>query len=263
MNKTNKSASWRQYHEAASVIADAFQSDPLFMKAFTNDRARYVATYAVAAAQIGSGSCSTDVLVDENTKVLQSACLWEETKHDYRLGVLELIVRNVIMAFSTYFYFVKGATYRIGYSEHIGGLLNAILVILYGVCTLWVIRFLLEFFRFGIVYAYIAAKGSRFISEYEKQHGKLGKHCKHLSMIGTLSAFRGQGIGSMLMKYTLQKVDSSNGSVVYDYQYLESSNPKNVPFYQRHGFVTVGEMGIMGGTVTYMIRKKEANRVPE
>ena len=79
-------------------------------------------------------------------------------------------------------------------------------------------------------------KGSKFISEYEKEHGKLGKHRKHLSMIGTLLALRGQGIGSMLMKYTLDRVDSSNGAVVDDYHYLEKSNPKNVPLYQRHGF---------------------------
>lgn len=56
------------------------------------------------------------------------------------------------------------------------------------------------------------------------------------------------------MKYTLKKHDDSN---LYGYYYLESSNPKNVPFYERHGFVVIGETEVMGAEkATFMIRKK-------
>lgn len=231
------------------------------MKVFRNDNARYVATYAIAAAQIGSGVCSTDVLVDDTTNVLESACLWEKTKENCKLGILELIVRNIIMSFSIYYYLVKGATYRVGFSKQIGGLLNSILVILYGVCTLWVIRFLFEFFAFGIGYVIVVIKGDGFISQYEeklfRESGKkLGKRCNHLSMIGTMATSRGQGIGTKLMQYTLATRVDDNSEVVYDYSYLESSNPQNVPFYQRNGFVIVGEMMSMGNKVTFMVRKK-------
>lgn len=255
-NTTTQGVTCRQQHEAASTIADAFQADPLFMKAFRNTRARYVATYTIAAAFMGTGTGSADVLVNHTTNVLTSTCLWEETVENYRLGVVEMGVRNVIMAFSVYYYMVKGATYSVGFSKQVGGLLNAIPVILYGVCTFWVVRFLFEFFRMAFVYGFIVYKGDEFIGQYEKEFGKLGKSCKHLSMIGTLETARGQGIGSTLIKYSLDNLDKSN---IYDYYYLESSNPKNVPFYERHGFIKIGELKVMGEMVTYMIRKNTSN----
>ena len=38
-----------------------------------------------------------------------------------------------------------------------------------------------------------------------------------------------------LLRHALERVDASDGS-----PYLESSNPANVPLYQRHGFEVVG-----------------------
>lgn len=251
--KTIKRVTWRDQHEAASTLAEAFQEDPLFMRGFKNPRARFVVVYALAAAELAIGTVSTEALMDDTTNVLESTILWEKSKDDYMFGYIEMGLRLVITAFSNYFFVIKGAAYHVGFSKRIGGLLNALLVILYGVCTLWVIRFLLEFFRMGIVYGYMVVKGERFISQYEKEFGKLGKRRKHLLMIGTLSASRGQGIGGKLMKYSLGILDKSN---LYDYYYLESSNTKNVPFYERHGFVKIGEAVVVGETVTYMIRKK-------
>lgn len=244
-------------------------------------------TYAIAASQIGSkcvsadmlaagssssseGVTSSDILVDneqvhgndgdgssslQTPPPVQSVCLWENNSADFKLGSLELFLRNVFMGISMYFYLLKGAACTVGYPKKVGVLLNSILVILYGVCTLWIIRFLLELIRFMIVYSYMVMKGVQFHKKYEKDHGAklLGKRLKHLSMVGTLAASRGQGIGSALMRYSLQKLDDSN---LYDYYYLESSNPKNVPFYERHGFVVIGDINVMGEKATYMIRKK-------
>jgi ribosomal protein S18 acetylase RimI-like enzyme len=280
----------RKYnHDAALTIADAFQEDPLFTKGSRNPRARLVLTYAIAAAQIGSGSGFSDVLFsfpmdvvdsssnDTATKTtggdavadeegvsgtasllsvdpVQCTCLWEKTKDDFKFGTFELILKNMLMAFSMYFYLIKGAAYTVGYHKQVGVLINAILVTVYGICTLWIIRFLFELFRVMFVYSYMVAKGDGFKKKYEKDQGApLGKSAKHLSMVGTLTASRGKGVGSELMRYTLKKHDDSN---LYDYYYLESSNPKNVPFYERHGFVVIGEAKVMGEKATFMIRKK-------
>jgi GNAT superfamily N-acetyltransferase len=276
---------WKHNHDAAMTIADAFQEDPLFSKGFRNPRARFVFAYAIAAAQIVSGSVSADMLCSlpidgsavDGTKdfvmatpskgnndeeeegggganPVQSVCLWDNTKDDFTLSYFELFLRNILMSFSIYFYLIKGAACTVGYHKQVGVLINSVLVILYGVCTLWIVRFLLELFRFAIVYTYMVMNEDKYKKRYEKDQGSpLGRRPKHLSMVGTLAASRGKGIGSALMAYSLKKHDDSN---LYDYYYLESSNPKNVPFYERHGFVVVGEIMVVGEKATYMIRKK-------
>ena len=55
--------------------------------------------------------------------------------------------------------------------------------------------------------------------------------CWYLPIIGVDSAHQGQGIGAALMKYALQDIDGHGGSA-----YLESSHPRNVSLYERHGF---------------------------
>ena len=53
----------------------------------------------------------------------------------------------------------------------------------------------------------------------------------YLSMIGVDPVRQGLGLGSALLKAALKRCDA-DGVVAY----LESSNPKNVPLYERHGF---------------------------
>jgi ribosomal protein S18 acetylase RimI-like enzyme len=57
----------------------------------------------------------------------------------------------------------------------------------------------------------------------------------YLWMIGVDPARQGQGFGSALLKHTLKRCDDEGATA-----YLESSNPKNVPLYQRHGFEVLG-----------------------
>ncbi|UWU93608.1 MULTISPECIES: N-acetyltransferase [Bradyrhizobium] len=47
----------------------------------------------------------------------------------------------------------------------------------------------------------------------------------------------GKGLGTLLTKYALQRCDEDGIAAN-----LESSNPENIPFYQRHGFKVVGEI---------------------
>ncbi|ETZ23068.1 N-acetyltransferase [Pedobacter sp. V48] len=59
----------------------------------------------------------------------------------------------------------------------------------------------------------------------------------YLPMIGVDPVHQGSGIGSALMTEALKAVDR-DGLIAY----LESSNPKNVSLYQRHGFEVIGEI---------------------
>jgi ribosomal protein S18 acetylase RimI-like enzyme len=57
----------------------------------------------------------------------------------------------------------------------------------------------------------------------------------YLPMIGVDPAYQGRGYGSALLRHALLQCDKDHAPA-----YLESSNPANVPFYERHGFVVVG-----------------------
>jgi len=53
----------------------------------------------------------------------------------------------------------------------------------------------------------------------------------YLPMIGVDPAKQGQGLGSRLLRHTLQRVDEEHVPA-----YLESTNPANIPLYEKHGF---------------------------
>ncbi len=57
----------------------------------------------------------------------------------------------------------------------------------------------------------------------------------YLPLIGVDPRFQGKGVGSLLMKHALDVCDREGVAA-----YLESSNPRNIPFYERHEFVALG-----------------------
>jgi GNAT superfamily N-acetyltransferase len=59
--------------------------------------------------------------------------------------------------------------------------------------------------------------------------------CWYLPLIGVDPARQGHGYGSALLRYALERCDRDRTPA-----YLESSNPRNVPLYERHGFVAMG-----------------------
>lgn len=61
----------------------------------------------------------------------------------------------------------------------------------------------------------------------------------YLPLMGIDPRRQGQGLGSALMKHALVLVDTDHLPA-----YLESSNPKNVPLYQRHGFELLGTIQV-------------------
>lgn len=61
----------------------------------------------------------------------------------------------------------------------------------------------------------------------------------YLPMIGVDHVHQGQGYGSALMRHGLLQCDKDHVAA-----YLESSNPANVPLYERHGFVVLGTIQV-------------------
>jgi ribosomal protein S18 acetylase RimI-like enzyme len=57
----------------------------------------------------------------------------------------------------------------------------------------------------------------------------------YLAMIGADPSRQGRGLGSALLKEGLRRCDADGLPA-----YLESSNPANIPLYERHGFEVVG-----------------------
>ena len=77
--------------------------------------------------------------------------------------------------------------------------------------------------------------------------------CWYLPLIGVDPMYQGRGCGSALLKYALARCDRDGVAA-----YLESSNPRNIPLYLRHGFETIGS--IQAGrspTVVPMLRRPQ------
>jgi GNAT superfamily N-acetyltransferase len=74
----------------------------------------------------------------------------------------------------------------------------------------------------------------------------------YLPLIGVDPARQGEGLGSALLRHALALCDEARLPA-----YLESSSPKNIPLYERHGFVTLGTIQ-MGSSppIVPMLRKR-------
>jgi GNAT superfamily N-acetyltransferase len=73
----------------------------------------------------------------------------------------------------------------------------------------------------------------------------------YLPLIGVDPARQGQQLGDRLMAHALARCDADRLPA-----YLESSNPRNLGFYQRHGFEILGKIQVGSSpTIVPMLRK--------
>lgn len=63
----------------------------------------------------------------------------------------------------------------------------------------------------------------------------------HLWYVGVFTDQQGKGLGSAMIKKVLIDAASQNKSV-----YLETSNPKNFPLYEKLGFEMLADLGSLG-----------------
>lgn len=75
--------------------------------------------------------------------------------------------------------------------------------------------------------------------------------CWYLPIIGVDPAFHSRGIGSALLSYAIARADAEGLPA-----YLESSNPRNISLYERHGFVAMEAIQVGSSPpVVPMLRK--------
>jgi ribosomal protein S18 acetylase RimI-like enzyme len=68
------------------------------------------------------------------------------------------------------------------------------------------------------------------------EHHPLEPHW-YLPVIAADPNWIGQGLGAVLMKHALRRCNEEGVAA-----YLESSNPRNISFYERHGFEIIGKI---------------------
>jgi ribosomal protein S18 acetylase RimI-like enzyme len=72
----------------------------------------------------------------------------------------------------------------------------------------------------------------------------------YLPWFGVQTGFQGRGLGGQLLRHCLEIVDASHLPA-----YIETPNPRNISFYERHGFEITGRA--QAGTcppITFMLR---------
>jgi len=78
----------------------------------------------------------------------------------------------------------------------------------------------------------------------------------HLPWFGVDPFRQGRGLGQKLMSACLREIDARN-----QIAYLESTNPRNVPFYERLGFTVTGHIDIPGAPpMIAMLREARKGR---
>jgi ribosomal protein S18 acetylase RimI-like enzyme len=89
-----------------------------------------------------------------------------------------------------------------------------------------------------------------------EQMGNYHPHEPHwyLPFIGVDAVYQGKGYGSALMQHSLIPCDLENKLA-----YLESSNPRNIPLYERYGFELLGKIQVGSSPPIFpMLRKPQS-----
>jgi ribosomal protein S18 acetylase RimI-like enzyme len=80
------------------------------------------------------------------------------------------------------------------------------------------------------------------LNDIERVHATQPDPHWYLEFIGTARERQGHGAGAALLVDALDRFDALGLPT-----YLESSNPRNLPFYQRHGFTVTAELSFRSG----------------
>lgn len=97
------------------------------------------------------------------------------------------------------------------------------------------------------------AEGDEISNALNAEMARYHPHEPHwyLWMLGVDPRCQGKGYGSALLKHTLDRIDDAHATA-----YLESSTPKNIPLYERHGFEVIGLIQVADlPPITPMLRR--------
>lgn len=79
----------------------------------------------------------------------------------------------------------------------------------------------------------------------------------YLEYLGTDPTYQGRGFGSILLKETCALADENETSC-----YLETTNPRNLPFYEGFGFSVIGFKYILGVQSWFLLRPGRTAQIP-
>jgi GNAT superfamily N-acetyltransferase len=103
--------------------------------------------------------------------------------------------------------------------------------------------------RMWLAYGFAGLNRARLASEAMKaNHPKEPHH--YLHAIGVRKAEQGKGVGSALLSRMARRCDEEGAAA-----YLENSNPRNTPLYERHGFRIVGQWAAPNGPPLWFMRR--------
>ncbi|MBI1366377.1 MAG: GNAT family N-acetyltransferase [Alphaproteobacteria bacterium] len=74
----------------------------------------------------------------------------------------------------------------------------------------------------------------------------------YLFAVGVRASFKGRGYGGRILREGLSRADGARAVA-----YLENSNPRNTPLYQRLGFDIKGELGLPTGAPPLLAMQRE------
>jgi GNAT superfamily N-acetyltransferase len=110
------------------------------------------------------------------------------------------------------------------------------------------------FFRLG----WTAAQRAMILDEFlHRAHQKYAPMPHwYLLLLGVVPEYQGQGIGSQMLKPRLAFADSKGLPC-----YLETHLPRNLPFYEKHGFKIVFQGQFPGSDITVwtMLREPQSH----
>ncbi len=92
-----------------------------------------------------------------------------------------------------------------------------------------------NFRRYGAVFGQHGARAFAYLLRLERQHVRGPHH--YIAAVGVAPAAQGQGLGTRLLRPTLEVCDSEGLPA-----YIEASSERNARLYERLGFVITSEM---------------------
>lgn len=115
--------------------------------------------------------------------------------------------------------------------------------------------------KFWLLLRLLAHSGTGVVKRLEQAQSVMSRHHPtvphyYLQSIGVRRNCQGLGLGSALLKHTTAICDQAQLPA-----YLESSTPRNIPLYQRHGFEVTAEAAIGDGGPPIFFMWREARQV--
>jgi GNAT superfamily N-acetyltransferase len=111
----------------------------------------------------------------------------------------------------------------------------------------------------GLAFRLRLLRALRTQLQIERLHARQSPPHWYLGYLGTRIDRQGEGLGTQMLQEVLAGADTDGVPA-----YLESSNERNLPLYERNGFRVVGELQALGDgpTIWRMWREPNAERIP-